>query len=166
MPFSDLFGMLQQYAGGGAHSAADPERDFDNVANNASRDHLASGIADSFRSDATPPFAQMISSLFSNSDGQQRAGILNHLLSAAGPAGAGGVLGNLLGGRTNSQVTPEDAQQISPQAVHDLAQQAEKNNPSILDTASQFYAQHPTLVKSLGAVALASVMSHMSRNQR
>src|SRR5689334_23677126 len=35
-----------------------------------------------------PPFAQMISHLFSNSDGQHRAGILNHLLSAAGPSAA------------------------------------------------------------------------------
>jgi hypothetical protein len=166
MPFSDLFGMLQQYAGGAADSAANPERDFDDAANTASHDHLASGIAGAFRSDGTPPFAQMISSMFSNSDGQQRAGILNHLLSAAGPAAASGVLGSLLGGQTNSQVTPEQAQQISPEAVHDLAQHAEKNNPSILDTASQFYAQHPTLVKSLGAVALASVMSHMSRAQR
>lgn len=164
MALSDLVGMLQQYAGGTANSA-NTENDFDHVANNASSDHLASGLAGAFRSDATPPFAQMVSSLFSNSDGQQRAGILNHLLNAAGPASAGGLLGNLLGGHANGQVTPEQAQQVSPDAVHDLAQQAEKKNPSILETASNFYAQHPTLVKSLGTVALASVLSHMSRNQ-
>ncbi len=99
MALGDLLGMLQQYAGGTAASSANPEKDFDHVANNASSDHLASGIAGAFRSDATPPFAQMISGLFSNSDGQQRAGILNHLLSAAGPAASGGLLGNLLGGQ-------------------------------------------------------------------
>jgi len=165
MALSDLLGMLQQYAGGSANSA-NAEKDFDHVANNASSDHLASGLAGAFRSDSTPPFAQMISGLFSNSDGQQRAGILNHLLNAAGPAASGGLLGNLLGGHRAGQVTPEQAQQISPESVHDLAQQAERNNPSILDTASSFYAQHPTLVKSLGTVALASVLSHMSRNQR
>src|SRR3954468_9065989 len=161
MPLSDLFGMLQQYAGGGSNPP-NAERDFDHVSQNTSQDHLASGIAGAFRSDATPPFAQTISSLFSNSDGQQRAGILNHLLSAAGP-GAAGLLGGLLGGQGTSQVTPEQAQQVPPEAVHDLAQQAEKNNPSIVETASNFYAQHPKLVQSLGAVALASIMSHMSR---
>ncbi len=34
---------------------------------------------------------------------------------------------------------------------------------SVVDMASQFYAQHPTLIKSLGAGALALIMSHMSR---
>lgn len=165
MALSDLLGTLQQYAGG-ASSAANPERDFDHVANNASQDHLASGISGAFRSDATPPFAQMISHLFSNSDGQQRAGILNHLLNAAGPGAAGGLLGGLLGGQGATQISPEQAQQVSPDAVHDLAQKAERNNPSILDTAGNFYAQHPTLVKSLGTVALASVLSHMTQGQR
>lgn len=162
MALSDLVGMLQKYAGG-ASGAENPERDFGHVAQNASQDHLASGLAGAFRSDATPPFAQMIGHLFSNSDGQQRAGILNYLLSAVGPGAAGGMLGGLLGGQTGGQITPEQAQQVSPEAVHDLAQQAERNNPSIIETASNFYAQHPTLVQSLGAVALASVMSHMSR---
>jgi hypothetical protein len=166
MALSDLLGMLQQYAGGGSNTA-NPDRDFDHVANNASQDHLASGISGAFRSDATPPFAQMISHLFSNSDGQQRAGILNHLLNAAGPGAAGGLLGGLLGGQgTSEQITPEQAQQVSPDAVHDLAQKAEKNNPSILETAGNFYAQHPTLVKSLGTVALASVLSHMTQGRR
>jgi hypothetical protein len=165
MALSDLLGMLQQYAGG-TNNAANPERDFDHVATNASQDHLASGITGAFGSDATPPFAQMISHLFSNSDGQQRAGILNHLLNAAGPSAAGGLLGGLLGGQGSSQITPEQAQQVSPDAVHDLAQQAEKTNPSILQTAGNFYAQHPTLVKSLGTVALASVLSNMTRGQR
>ncbi len=166
MALSDLVGMLQQYAGG-ASSTANPEQDFDHVAQNASQDHLAGGLAGAFRSDATPPFGQMIGSLFSNSNGQQRAGILNHLLSAVGPGAAGGMLGGLLGGQQGSgQITPEQAQQVSPEAVHDLAQQAEKTNPSIIETASNFYAQHPTLVKSLGTVALASVLSNMTRNAR
>lgn len=156
--------MLQQYATG-TGATADSEKDFDHVAQTASPQHLAGGLAGAFRSDGTPPFAQMISSLFANSDGQQRAGILGHLLNAAGPGAASGVLGSLLGGSAQGQPTPEQAQQVSPEAVHDLAQQAEKNNPSIIDQAGQFYAQHPTLVKSLGVGALALVMSHMSRQQ-
>lgn len=165
MSLEDVFGMLKQYAGGGGTSA-DPEKDFDHVAQNAPTNNLAEGLSGVFRSNATPPFAQMISGLFANSNGEQRAGILSQLLSAAGPGAATGILGNLLGNAGSGHVTPEQAQQISPEAVHDLAQQAEKTNPSIVDQAGSFYAQHPTLVKSLGVGALAMIMSHMSKSQR
>jgi hypothetical protein len=164
MSLSNLMGLLQRYADpSGAHSE-NAVQDFQQVAQNAPPSNLAGGLADAFRSNQTPPFAQMLSTMFSNSSGEQRAGILNHLLGAAGPgAGAGilGSLGGLLGG--GSQITPEQAQQVPPEAVHQLAQQAEKNNPSIIDQASHFYAQHPTLVQGLGTGALALIMSHMSR---
>lgn len=164
MALNDLLGTLEKYAMGSGN-AGDPDKDFDHVSQNAPPEHVANGLAGAFRSDATPPFAQMIGQLFSNSDGQQRAGILGHLLNAAG-GGGGGLLGGLLGGQGSSQVTPEQASQLSPSDVQDLAQRAEKNNPSIIETASKFYAQHPTLVKSLGTVALASVLSNMTKGQR
>ena len=40
------------------------------------------GLAAAFRSDQTPPFGQMVSRLFSQSGGQQQAGLLNTLLAA------------------------------------------------------------------------------------
>ncbi len=165
MGLSNLMGMLQQYVGGASNTAT-AEQDFEQVSQNASQSHLAGGISNAFRSNETPPFAQMISQLFSNSNGQQQAGILSKLLNAAGPGAIGSSsLAGLLGGSSNGQVTPEQAQQVSPGAVHDLAAQAEKNNPSIIDEAGSFYAQHPTVVKALGAGALAMVMSHMSQHQ-
>lgn len=162
MPLSNLMGLLEQYANPGTANAANAQQDFEQVSQTASQSHLASGLAEAFRSDQTPPFAHMLTTLFNNSDGQQRAGILNHLLSSIGPGAASGVLGNLLGG--GSQVTPEQAQQVQPEAVHQLAEQAERNDPSIIERAGAFYAQHPTLVKTLGAGSLAFIMSHMSRN--
>jgi len=160
MSLSNLMNLLQQYAGGTSNTA-NAEQDFEKVSQAAPQQHLAGGLAEAFRSNQTPAFGQMLSTLFSNSNGQQRAGILNELLGAAGPAGAG-ILGNLLGGRT--QVTPEQAQNVPPEAVNQLAEHAQQNDPSIVDRAGNFYAQHPTLVKALGAASLAFVMSHMSRN--
>ena len=90
MSLSNVFAVLQQYAGGAASHAADPLKDFDQVAQNASQSHLATGLAGAIRSDAPPSFAQTISTLFSNSDPQQKSGILSHLLGAAGPAAATG----------------------------------------------------------------------------
>ena len=164
MSLSNLMGLLQRYTDPSGANSESATQDFQHVAQNAPPASLASGLADAFRSNQTPPFAQMLSTMFSNSNGEQRAGILNHLLGAAGPSLGGGILGSLgglLGG--GSQVTPEQAQQVSPEQVQHLAEQAERNNPSIVDQAGRFYAEHPTLVQSLGVGALALVMSHMSR---
>jgi hypothetical protein len=166
MSLSSLMGILQQYTGSGAtNPPANAEKDFEQVSQSAPQEHIAGGLAQAFRSDQTPPFPQMLSTLFANSNGQQRAGILNQLLGSVGQgAGAAGLLGglsHLLQG--GSQISPEQAQQVSPEAVQQLAQHAEKNNSSIVDQASSFYAQHPTLVKALGAGSLALIMSHMSQ---
>lgn len=126
---------------------------------------LAGALSSAFRSDQTPAFPSMLSNLFSNSDGQQRAGLLNQLLGVAGPSLLGsavsGPLANLLKG--GSTVTPEQAAQVSPEVVQHLAEHAEKTNPSIIDQVSGFYSQHPRVVQALGAGALAIIMSHMSK---
>ena len=163
MGFSGLINLLQQYAGATASSATgNTTQDFDNVAQHATPSHLAQGLAQAFRSDQTPAFSQMIGNLFSQSNPQQRAGLVNELLGAV-PGGLGslvtGGLGNVLQG--NSQVTPEQAEQLPPEAVQKLADQAHQNNPSIVDQVSHFYSEHPTVVKALGAGALALIMSHM-----
>jgi hypothetical protein len=107
----------------------------------------------------------MVANMFGNSDGTQRAGILNHLIAAAGPAAlTGGLLSSLKGATSGSQttVTPEQAQQIQPDTVRQLAEHAQKNDPAVIDRASEFYAQHPTVVKALGTAALALIIRHIS----
>lgn len=163
MGFSGLVNLLQQYAGATASSASgNTQQDFENVAQHATPSHLAEGLSQAFRSDQTPAFAEMIGSLFQHSNPQQRAGLVNQLLSAA-PGGLSSVvsggLATLLQGR--SQLTPEQAEELPADAVQQLAQQAHQHNPSIVDQVSNFYAEHPTVVKALGAGALALIMSHM-----
>jgi hypothetical protein len=93
-------------------------------------------------------------------------------MSRGGGAGAmggglGGVLGQL-GGMLSSgqqQVPPEVAAQVPPQAVEQLAQQAQQQDPSIVDRVSDFYAQNPTVVKTLGAVALGIAMRHLAKQK-
>lgn len=163
MSLSGIMNLLQQYAGASTSSAnANTHQDFENVAQNAAPSHLAQGLSQAFRSDQTPPFPDMVKNLFSQSNPQQRAGLVNQLLGSS-PGGLGGMLAGVLPGllQGRAQVTPEQAEQLPPEAVQQLADQAHKNNPSIIDQVSGFYAQHPTVVKSLGAGALALIMSHM-----
>jgi hypothetical protein len=113
----------------------------------------------------------MLAQLFANSNGQQRASILNQLIGAAGP----GLLGQLAGGGVlkglsgllgeNQPVDPQQAEQVSPDTVQQLASQAEKQNPSIIDTVSQFYADHPGVVKTLGGAALTIAMARLAQKQ-
>ena len=140
-----LLDILQQYS--------DPSRvqhdrvhdDFDQIARQASPRDLGSGVAEAFRSDATPPFGQMVGNLFGQSDPQQRAGILNQLVQVLGSGAlaqvAGGVLGRVLGGGNAAPtITPEQASQLSPADAAAIAEHAEKRDPSILDRAGEFYA--------------------------
>lgn len=159
-------GLLQKYTGASGSPPSSAADDFGKVAAQAPTSALSSGLAEAFRSDSTPEFGDMVSHLFAQSDGTQRAGILNHLVQAAGPAAlSGGGLAGLSGLMSGAGrgITAEQAQQIRPEDVRQLASEAEKRDPSVIDRASEFYAQHPTLVKTLGAGALAVLMSHMSR---
>src|SRR4030095_14463603 len=177
---NQLGGLLQQYSGAGAAQAPTTVNDdFDQITQRAPPSALADGLAAAFRSDQTPDFGQMTGQLFNNSSGQQRAGILNTLISVAGPmilsqvlsrrAGSGGGLSSLIGllsGGQQTQITPEQAAQIPADAVQEIAAQAEKKDPSVIDQVSNFYAEHPTLVKTLGAAALTIALAKIAQRQQ
>lgn len=165
----EVGGLLQKYSGASPSSPpSGAAADFTKVAETAPTAAVSSGLSEAFRSGETPPFGEMLSQLFAQSDPAQRAGILQHLLAAAGPALASGgalrELAALLPGNA-SAVTPQQAQQVSSDAVRQLAEVAAKHDPSVVDRASEFYAQHPTLVKTLGVGALALIMSHLSQRR-
>lgn len=166
----DLGNLLQQYLGGNAGAnQAQASDDFDRVAQQAPRADVARGVTEALRSDQTPPFPQMVGQLFGHGNPDQRAGMLNQLLSSVGPSllsgGAGGILGSLLGGG-QSRVTPEQANQLSPDQVSQIAAHAEQQNPGVVDQMGNFYSEHPTLVKALGGAALAIALGHMAQGMQ
>jgi hypothetical protein len=172
--FDQVSGLLQQYQGGNVQQPSnDVHNDFDQFAQAAPQSALADGLAAAFRSNQTPPFGQMLGQLFGQSNGTQRASILNRLISTLGPTvisqilanrGASGLAGML--GSGQREVTPEMAEQVSPEAVQEIATHAEQKDPSIIDMASNFYAEHPTLVKGLGAAALTIALAKVAANQQ
>lgn len=163
--------VLQNYSQPGAAPNQDVEAHFNQVAQAAPREDLAGGIASMFRSDQTPPFGQLVGQMFGNSNPNQRANLLNTLLSSG--AGAG-ILSQIMGaagmsgaaGQGRPQITPEMASRIPPEAVEKAAQQAEKHDPTIVDRVSQFYAEHPTIVQTLGTLAMSMAMSHLANRRR
>ena len=161
----NLSNLASQFASGNV-SEKDVHSAYDQTATTVPQGSLATALSHTFQSDQTPPFQQMIAGLFQNSSPEQKAGLLNQLAAALGPGGlaalgaaGSGTLGGVL---SEGRVTPQQAQQVSPQQVQVLAEKAATKNPSIVDTAAGFYAQHPTLVKAIGAGALALLMSRLS----
>lgn len=155
-----LLDSLSQLVAGGNVS----DQHFDQVAQSAPADVLGSALAGAFRSDQTPPIGEMVGKMFQNSNGQQQAGLLNQILAAVGPAAAAALAGGALGrimqpGAT--QVTPEQASQLTPDQVRDVVNHAHETNPGIADQLGSFYAQHSGLVKTLGGAALLVAMTKM-----
>jgi hypothetical protein len=171
MSWTDQIGnLLKQVTSGGA--AAQPAPDihahFDQMAQEVPSSSLAEGLTAAFKSDKTPAFGQMLSTLFNNSSGEQKAGMVNQLISSVNPGvlkqvfssvGLAGIVGS---GAT--QLTPDQAQQLTPEAVQHLALHAQSSNPTIIETVSTFYSQHTTLVKSLGGTALAVAMAKVAES--
>jgi len=161
--------------------------DFDRFARQAPPEAISEGLSAAFRSDQTPEFPLMASQLFGRASGSQRAGMLNALLAAVGPmvlqqilarrqrgpapapgqaGGLGGLLGNILRGDGPPRVTPEVAEQVSTQEVEEIAREAEKKDPSVIDRISEVYAQQPELLKVLGSVALGVALGKMAQRRR
>ena len=175
-----LMDILKSYA----DRPTDTHADFDEVSRQVPADALGGGIADAFRSDKTPDFGNMAASLFGGSDPTQRAGLLGQLIRSVGPAVlstiAGGGLGKLLqglgagagatagGSATPIDISPADAAQVTPDQVREIATEAQKKDPGVLDRVGAYYAQHPEVVKVLGgaalAIALGQIASRMKRS--
>ena len=156
----------------------DTQQDFDEVARQVPAEALGGGIADAFRSDKTPDFGQMAASLFGGSNGQQQAGLLGQLIKSVGPAllssVAGGALGRLLQGRagakdgsaTAQDISETDASQLSTDQVREIATEAQRQDPGVLDRVGAYYAQHPEVVKVLGGAALAIALGQVGTRMR
>jgi hypothetical protein len=156
-----LFDVLQQAMQANAQQAG---QHYDQAVNHATRDDLARGVSGVFRAPETPPFPSMVGQLFGNSNNVQQAGVLNQLLRAAGPAiaaaVAGGALKNVLAGG-KAQVSPAEAAKVTPAEVEEIAKHAEQQYPGIVDKLGKFYADNPTLVKTIGGTALLILLSKM-----
>ena len=166
-----LSGILQRYSGGGGGTAsapADAHQDFQRVTQAVPQDVARDGVEQAFRSDQTPPFPQMVSQMYGQSDPNQRAGLLNRLLGTLGPGALAGIPGlstlpSLLGG--GQQVTPQQASQVPPHEVEQVAAHAERWNSGAVGEISNFVTQHPDAMKALGGLAAAIAIQHIARRR-
>jgi hypothetical protein len=165
--------LVEKFTGGQGTQPATDDDALHQILHAVPKSALSGGLAEAFRSDQTPAFGQMAAQMFTNANPQQRAGLLNTLIAVAGPtvlsklAPRGGALGLLAGllGSGQTEVTPELAEQVTPDDVQELATQTEQHDPSVIDRISDFYSEHPTLVKTIGAAAIGIIMAKIAQRQ-
>jgi hypothetical protein len=143
-------GLLQQYMNATPGQAnAGATQHFDTVAQQASPDLLSKGLSAVFQSEHTPDFAQLAAQMFGQATPEQKQALLAQLQSMLGPAA-----GSLAGAAQN------------PGALQSALEKAQAINPSIVDKVSAIYAQHPTLIKTLGGAALTIALAKMAEHAR
>ncbi|AXK72186.1 hypothetical protein DWG18_07750 [Lysobacter sp. TY2-98] len=156
---SNLESLAQQLSThGNAPVPPEARQQVEQIVQQAPPQALSAGLQDAFNSDQTPPFAQMVGQLFGHANEQQKSGILGALLGGLGGASHPVV--------QQAGIDPNAPARATPQQVEQIAQQAQQQNPGIVGQMSQFYAQHPTLVKSLGGMALAVMLGRMHGSTR
>ena len=167
-----LTDILNRYLGAGINApAAQAQDDFDHVARHVPNDILSQGISTALGSPQTPPAGELVSQMFEASTPEQRAAMLNQLISALGP-NAPSVLGGLLanagvsGAGGMPTITPNEASRVRSEQVQDVVTQAQQRQPDILGNLGDFYAQHSGLVKTLGSAALAIALAKISARMK
>lgn len=137
----------------------DAQDQFHQVAQSSPPDVLSRGVVDAYNSDRTPSFGEMVGQLFGNANSQQKAGILGTLLGGMNPSNVPPAMQTAAG-------SAEHAAQVSTDQVQQIANQAHSANPGVVEQMGRFYAQHPVLVKSLGAAAAAIVLGRIHGSTR
>ena len=161
---SDIVSKYTGSSSGVASAPADPHQDYCNIARRAPQPVVADALAQTFRSDQTASFPEMVSSLFQGSNPAQQAGLLNQLMGAIGPAALSRTpwLRSVAGTSNGApSIAPEAAAKVNGEQVQQLAEHAQRANPTVIDQVSGFYAQHPVVVKALGGAAISLAIRHM-----
>jgi hypothetical protein len=165
MGFLDAIGgLLNQYqAGTGAGSREEAQQHYDQIAQHVPPNVLASSIGPAIGSLPTDQVEERVQRSAQQMTPQQRGNFLEQLL---GGLGAGGGLAALLSQIGVSPAVAQNPQSASPQDVGKVAAYTKENQPDLFHQAMSFYAQHPTLVKVMGTMAIAAIAKNLAGGRR
>ncbi len=164
MSFLDQLGsILSQYQSGSTPDHAQAQAHYDEIAKNVPPNVLAQTIGPALESMDTQHLKEKITQAAAQMTPEQRSAFLQQILAGLGGAGGLGAALNRSGASPSVAADPASA---SPQDVGNLAAYAKEHQPEIFRRASEFYAQHPTLVKVLGTVAIASIARRLAGGGR
>ena len=165
MSFLDqIGGLLNQYrTGTGAASREEAQQHYDQIARHVPPDVLASTIGPAMGSLPTSEVEDRVRRSAEQMDPQQRGALLQQLLAGLG---AGGGLSAALSQIGVSPSVAQNPQAATPEDVGKVAAYTKENRPDLFHQAMSFYAEHPTLVKVMGTVAIAAIARNLAGGRR
>jgi len=164
MSFLDQIGsILNQYHSGAMPSREEAHAHYDEIARSVPPSVLAQTIGPALESMDTEHLREKITAAAAQMTPEQRAAFLQQIL--AGLGGAGGAAAAVAKAGASPSVA-QDPSSATPQDVGNVATYAKEHQPEIFRRATEFYAQHPTLVKVLGTVAIASIARRLAGGGR
>ena len=165
MTFLDrIGGLLDQYASGqGATSREEAQQHYDEIAQHVPPDVLRGEIGPALGGLDAGQVEDRIGRSAAQMTPEQRGGMLSGILGGlAGPGGLRDVLGRI-GVDPSVASNPQTA---TPQDVAKVAAYAKDNRPDVFHKAMGFYAEHPLLVKTMGALAVAAIARRLAGGRR
>jgi hypothetical protein len=164
MSFMDQIGsILNQYQSGAEPSAQEAHAHYDEIANAVPTNVLASTIGPALEGLDTRELKEKIAQSAAQMSPEQRGAFLQSILGGLAGAGGPGAILNQIGA---SPAVARDPSTASPEDVAKVATYAKENQPDLFHRAMGFYAEHPTLVKILGVVAIASIARRLAGGNR
>jgi F0F1-type ATP synthase membrane subunit c/vacuolar-type H+-ATPase subunit K len=154
-------GLLSAYtSGSGATNRQEARDHYDQISSAVPLDMLASVIGPALSSLGTSQVQERIFNSATEMTPEQRGGFMQSLLG--GLMGSGANLPGLLSSLGIGQSVIDNPESATPEDVSKLAAHTHDNEPGIFQKAMEFYAEHPTLVKVLGTMAIAAIARQIS----
>jgi hypothetical protein len=162
MSFIDqIGGLLTQYANGqGARNRDEARAHYDQISQVVPTNILGSIIGPALSSLGADQVQERVQNSATEMSADQRGQFVRMLLN--GLSGSGGDVSGLLRQLGINREIQTNPQQANPSDVAKLARHAQQTRPESFNQAMQFYAQHPTLVKVLGTMAIAKIAQRLS----
>lgn len=154
--------ILNQYAdGNGKVDRQQARSDYDQIASTVPTGVLGSLIGPALAALGHDQVKERIFNSATEMTPQQRGGFLGQILG--GLRGSGIDVGSFLQKIGVSNTVEQNPEQASPEDVAKVAAEAEQTNPTIFQQAMSFFAEHPTLVKVLGTMAITMIAKSLAQ---
>lgn len=154
-------GLISQYTSGqGATSPQEAHEHYDQIASAVPTGVLGSVIGPALSSLGGQQVMERVFNSATEMNPQQRSGLVGSLLNGFNSSGAD--VPSLLGQLGINPAVADNPHEASPEEVAKLAAHAHETAPGIFNQAMAFYAEHPTLVKVLGTMAVAAIARNLT----
>jgi len=153
--------LLNQYAqGGGAGSRQEAHEHYQQIAKAVPPGLLGSLIGPALNSLGPDQVQQSVFKSATEMTPEERGGLFSSLVEGLRSTGTDvTALADEIG---IHQTAIDEPQTANPDELAKLAAHAHQNEPNIFHKAMEFYADHPTLVKVFGTVAVAAIAKQLN----